>query len=322
MKLTTLTEQPFLDGSSGLPLDRPFTHREARTLGLRTAELTWLVRRGFLRRPVKGVYVASQVADSTRLRAECLRLVIPDDCVVGGRHAGWLLGADMVLAPNEHLRLQPITIYRPSGRGRLRNPLADSAERALRDRDVTQVHGLAVTTPLRTACDLGRVRHREQSLSGIDAIRYVYPIPTDEVVDAVEDFRGHRWVTTLRAMAPISDHRAASPGESALRLRWLDAGLPAPTPQVPVWSDGVLLGVLDLANEDLRFAAEYDGSLWHDSPEQRAHDERRRRVIEAADWVVGVFRAANVYGHHQDAHLLLRAGVQRARSLYGRRTSA
>ena len=43
-------------------------------------------------------------------------------------------------------------------------------------------------------------------------------------------FRGFRGVVQLRCLAPLGDGRAESPGESALRLHWYDAGLPTPEP--------------------------------------------------------------------------------------------
>ena len=134
-----------------------------------------------------------------------------------------------------------------------------------------------------------------------------------ELLAGIERFRGMRWVTTLRAVAPLGDGRAQSPGGSVLRLRWIQAGLPAPVPQVEVWRDGVLVAVLDIANEDLRYAAEYDGREWHSSPTQRGHDESRRAEVEFEGWVVDPFVAENVFGLTQNAERLLREGAARAR---------
>ena len=123
---------PFLDETFPLPLDAPFTSSQALAEGVRPNLLTELCRLGLLRRPVKGVYVVSQLGDSVELRARALRLVVPEDCVICDRHAGWLHGAEMVLAPNEHVELRPVSVFRPAGMGRLRNGLTDSGERNLR----------------------------------------------------------------------------------------------------------------------------------------------------------------------------------------------
>jgi hypothetical protein len=233
------------------------------------------------------------------------------------RHAGWLLGAEMVLAPNEHINLRPISIFRPSGMGRLRNDLADSGERNLIASDVTEIGGIRVTTPLRTAWDLGRVRWPDQAISGIDAMLRL-GVDKQELIDGIERFRGMRWVTVLRAVGPLGDGRSESPGESVLRLRWLEASLPTPHPQLEVHShDGVLLAVLDIANEELRYAAEYDGVEWHTSPEQREHDRMRRDAVRNEDWVVEPFVASDLFGRQQDADTKLRAGAAEARRRFG-----
>jgi hypothetical protein len=219
----------------------------------------------------------------------------------------------MVLRPNEHLELLPISVFRPSGHGRLRNDLAESGERNLSHEDVIEVEGLAVTTPLRTAWDLGRVRNRDRAISGLDAMLRLGTFDREELLAGVERFRRMRWVTTLRALAPLADARAESPGESVLRLRWLDTGLPAPELQVEVWRDGVLIARLDLAHEELRFAAEYDGAEWHSSPAQREHDRARREAVSRERWTVRAFTSANVFGPVRDVEVLLQAGVREAR---------
>jgi hypothetical protein len=324
MKLADLRDlgsQPFLDSSCPLPLDRPFTASQARDVGVGPPVLVGLVKAGFVRQPIKGVYVVAQVVDDTALRCVMLRMVMPPDCVVVDRHAGWLLGAPMALAPNEHVEARPISVFRPAGLGRLRNSLADSGERNLRPDDVMEIGGVRVTTPLRTAWDLGRTRYPEPAIAGIDAM-LALGVDHDELLAGVERFKGMRWVTTLRAVAPLGDRRSQSPGESVLRLRWIQAGLPTPTPQVEVWRDGVLLGVLDLANEDLRYAAEYDGREWHSSPEQKDHDAGRRGEIEFTGWVIDPFVAENVFGMKQDAERMLRDGAARARRELGCRVGA
>ena len=315
MDLKHWVHAPFLDASCPLPLDVPFTAPVAKAVGVPRHQLTWLCQQGLLRQPLPGVYVVAQLPDSTMLRAHCLTLVVPDDCVIVDRHAGWLHGAEMILAPNEHLHTLPIRVFRPSGRGRLRNGLSDSGERNVQPRDITEVLGLAVTTPLRTAWDLGRVRSRERALSALDAMLRLGMFSHAELLAGIERFRGQRWVTTLRTYAPLADGRAASPGESVLRLRWLDCGLPRPIPQFEVWVDGLLIAILDLANPEIGYAAEYDGEEWHSSQEQRDHDLRRRHEVEKHDFVVDAFTKDNVFGARNNAEQLLLAGAQRAREL-------
>ena len=319
MKRSLLAGQSFLPADFPLPLDRPFTYRLAqREAGLDGNDLGWLVDNGYLVRPIKGVYVAAQVPDSVDLRCACLRLVVPPDAVICDRHAGWLHGAEMVLAPGEHLALAPIRIFLPAGRGRLRNGLADSGERSFRLDDVVELNGLRVTTPIRTAWDLGRNRWPERSLPALDQMLRLGMFSKEELVAGVGRFRGMRWVRVLRVMVPIADGRAESPPESVLRLRWIEVLVFEPIPQFEVWAGGEFLARLDLAREELQWGAEYDGDEWHSTPEQLAHDRARRTLCkERADWLITPFRKENLFGPTQDAGRLLRVGADEARSRFG-----
>ena len=317
MAIGTWRSLPFLDETFPLPLDLPFSYPQARAAGLTSDDLTALCREALLRRLLKGVYAVTQLGDSVELRARALRLVVPEDCVICDRHAGWLHGAEMALAPNEHLELRPISVYRPSGSGRLRNGLTDSGERNLVRADVVELHGLQVTTPLRTAWDLGRQRSRDRALSGLDAMLRLQLFGRDELMYGVPRFRGMRWVTVLRELAPLADGRAESPGESVLRLRWIDLGLPTPRPQVPVTlPDGRQL-YLDVGNEAVRLAGEFQGEEWHSSTSQVAHDEVRLAAVDDEGWVVVPVYRSNLWGPRQDVDRLLLAGLVEARRRRG-----
>jgi hypothetical protein len=305
---------PVLDGTCNLPLDVPFTAAVARACGVPRHLLTLWCQLGLLRQPIRRVYVATQVEDSLMLRAQCLSLVAPHDAVITDRHAGWLLGAEMVLAPNEHLEVLPVSMHLPTGR-RLRNGLSLSGERQLRPEDITEVMGLAVTTMLRTAWDLGRTRSRERAISGLDQMLRLPGFPLEEFLAGVERFKGERWVTTLRALAPLADGRAESPPESILRLYWIDAGLPWPVPQLEVWVDGKLIARLDIGHPGIWFAVEYDGVEWHTSPLQQKHDRARRAAVRKEGFAVDVFKRNNVFGHRRDVEARLVAAAVQANRL-------
>ncbi|MQW75062.1 hypothetical protein GHK92_04185 [Nocardioides sp. dk4132] len=318
MDLETTLAQGTLDGSFPLPPDTPFTYATAIAAGLSRHTLRVLVEARVLRRPVKGVYVAAALPDSLSLRAACLALVVPPDAVVVDRHAGWLLGAEMVLAPGEHLDLRPLSLFRPAGHGRCRNDLSRSGERNLRPDDICELNGLRVTTPLRTAWDLGRVRWTDEAITGLDAMFRLRVFERDEFLAGIRRFRGMRWVRTLRAIGPLADPRAESPPESVLRLRCIELGLTKVEPQVEVWDDDRFLARLDLAERRRRFAFEYDGALWHYGPEAQERDARRRKRVAEDGWLVEVFRAEDVFGRSADCERrmqeLVRAAETRSRS--------
>jgi very-short-patch-repair endonuclease len=64
-----------------------------------------------------------------------------------------------------------------------------------------------------------------------------------------------------------------------------------------VWNRyGDLLALLDLGFEEERVAVEYDGEEFHSTPEQVAHDRRRREVVERHDWRVLAVGKGEVLG--------------------------
>ena len=119
-----------LDDSAPIPVDRPFHRNEAAAEGVSDRQLATWCRDGLLAHPIRGVYHAAQLPAGIDLRLACLRLVVPEDAVATDRTAGWLHGASMVLAPNDHLVVPRVSLFRPCGY-RLRNELATSGERSV-----------------------------------------------------------------------------------------------------------------------------------------------------------------------------------------------
>lgn len=309
---------PFLDERASVPLHVPFTRRQALSWGVDDRRLRSWVARGLLLNPIRGVYYAAQLPDGIALRLDCVRLVVPEDAVVTDRTAGWLHGAPMILAPNDHVEVPAVSVFRQPGY-RLRNAVVASGERTLLPRDVVDVGGVRVTSALRTACDLGRLLHRDQAFAALDALARTGAFELGELGMELPRFKGMRGVRQLRSLSPYVDPRAASPAESIMRLRWLDCtDLPAPEPQVAVPGPRGTY-YLDLGVEELRYGLEYDGAAWH-GPEQAGHDEARRTWIrEREDWVVDVLRREGLFGPHADVAAVVRGGIAQARRRYGAR---
>jgi hypothetical protein len=318
MHLTQWLHLPHLDDSFPLPITEPFTSQTATRAGVPRRWLGELTRAGLLRNPIKGVYLAAQVVDDTASRLACLGLVAPPDAIVVDRHAGWAQGGNMLLLPNEHLTALPIAMYLPHSRGRLRNKLADSGERTFLDRDLTEVGGVRMTTPLRTALDLGRQRWPEPALTALDALHRLSRFTVDELLAEIDRFKGMRWVTTLRHVAPHTDGRSQSGGETVVRWRWKNLPVPPPEPQVEVHADGKVAFV-DVGNGDLRFGVEFQGVEWHTGKEREDNDEARFAWLrDDADWIVEPVWTADVYGPHARLEDVIFDGVRRAR---GRRAA-
>jgi hypothetical protein len=318
MDISQWLRLPHLDDTFPLPLLRPFTAQDAVEAGVSRRWLGELTRVGLLRNPVKGVYLAAQLPDDTASRLACLALVTPEDAVVVDRHAGWAQGANMLLLPNEHLNALPIAMFLPQGRGRLRNKLADSGERTFLDSDITVVGGVRMTTPLRTALDLGRQRWPEPALTALDALHRLEAFTVEELVAAIDRFTRMRWVTTLRLVAPHTDGRSQSGGETVVRWRWKNLPVPPPEPQVEVRSNG-RTAFVDVGNEDLRFGVEFQGLEWHTGKEREDKDDDRFGWLrDDADWLIEPVWTADVYGRNARIEDVILDGVRRAR---GRRAA-
>jgi hypothetical protein len=305
---------PLLDDRFPLPTDAPFTSAQALRAGVGRRLLTRLVEEGLLRRPLRGVYVAAQTPDSLQMRVKALSLVVPRGCAATDWTACWLHTG--ISAPGGHLEVAPVSVFRPSDNGRLRNGLCVSGERAFFRGDLVPVGGtLLATSALRTAWDLGRFAPPVVALGGMDALLRVSGHDREQLLEGVGRFRRQRGVVQLRTLAPLVDPRSESPAESALRLRWLETpGLPPPELQIPVTSpDGFATFRLDMGIEEVRFAAEYDGERFH-GPQSATADRSRRELLDVElGWTVVVFRRDDVYGATQQAGRRLREGLVVAR---------
>ena len=293
-----------------LPIDAPVTSAEARERGVGFPQLRALVRRGLVRRPVHGVYAVASLPDDLAFRVSVLQLMVPDSCVVTDRTAGWLWGANMILAPNDHLVTPKVSVFCPPG-CRLRNELTASGERRLATRDLVHIDGLRVTTPLRTACDLGRLLHRDQAIAALDSLAALGVFTVDELLQEIARFRRYRGVIQLRVLSLLVDPKSQSPGESVLRLRWIDTGLPRPQCQVEVETDWGTSYWVDIGLPDLLFGAEYDGEEFHGEDVQDHDKSRRAWLRQERDWTIEVARKSNVYGREQDIHCSLRTAYDR-----------
>ncbi len=152
--------------------------------------------------------------------------------------------------------------------------------------EITTVAGLPVTTPARTAFDLGRHLPRGQAVARLDALMRATPFSVEDVISLARRYRGARGLRRLKAVLPLVDGGAASPKETWLRLLLIDAGFPTPTTQIPVADGWRLVGLVDMGWEDVKVAAEYDGDQHRVDREQYVKDMRRLPKLERLGWIV------------------------------------
>lgn len=307
-----------LDVSAPLPVDRPFTAQEADAAGVPASLRRKLVALGLLRPVVRGVFVASQVPDSLRLRVAAVALVAPPHVVVVDRTAAWIRGVDAL--PRSAIHEMPALDLYSSSASRMRRTGVSSGIRHLSATDVEDIDGLAVTTALRTACDLGRLLWRYDALAAIDGFLRL-GVSQDQLVHEVERFRGHRGVVQLRRLAALGDPGAESPPESALRLHWYEADIPA-RPMTQIWvhaDDGTPRFRIDVGDPEVRFGAEYFGEEFHGEDDEAPDEDRLQWLRDRRAWAMEVFTKADVYGSDLAAGDRLCRGYLTARATMGLR---
>ncbi|WGL50419.1 hypothetical protein P5P86_10615 [Nocardioides sp. BP30] len=290
MTETTTTNEPF--HLSSLP-----------ELGLTAGDLRRALERGEVRRVVRGVYVAAAAPDSIELRAAALRLVVGPAQVVVDRTAAWLHGTDTYAAV-ELGQGAPIETCALRGHTRSRLAGVRGRSRDLRPEDIVELDGLRVTTPLRTALDLGCHLRRREAFAALCSLARGHTLEPCDLVTAADRFVRRRGVVQLRELVPLVDLRLESPREAWTLLAIHDAGLPLPEPQLWIEVDGVPTFRLDLAYPQQRVYVEYDGVEFHDrSDEQRDHDRARRRWLREHGWTAIVVQRGDFTGAELDRWL-------------------
>jgi hypothetical protein len=155
------------------------------------------------------------------------------------------------------------------------------------DDEISWAGQLPVATSARTAFDLGRYLPRGQATARMDALTRATPFSTEEVLLLAKKYRGSRGVRRLKEVLPLVDGGAASPRESALRLLFIDAGLPKPTTQIPIFDhSGRLLRTVDMGWEEFMVAAEYDGDQHRTDRPQYVKDLRVIPKLERLGWII------------------------------------
>jgi len=270
--------------------DHPFTLADAALRGISRSRVQLAARDGVLRRVLRGVFVRSDLPDTIELRVSAASLVVGPTSVLTDRTAAWIHGVD-VFTYGEHDVLPPVDSCALRGRSRTRRDGVDGRTRDLAPEDVMVVHGLRVTTPLRTALDLGCHLRRRDAVAALDQFMRLHELTQEQLSRGATRFFRRRGVIQLRQLIAVADPRAESPRESWTRLEILDAGLPCPEPQFWIKINGVPTYRLDLAYPRLRIAIEYDGDEFHlRTEEQKRHDAERREWLKQHGWTVIVVR--------------------------------
>ncbi|SEH69665.1 hypothetical protein SAMN04489835_2981 [Mycolicibacterium rutilum] len=157
----------------------------------------------------------------------------------------------------------------------------------LRDDEVGAVRGMPLTTPARTAFDLGRRRGLERAVVRVDALANATGLKAFEVEGLADTRRGARGIVQLRRVMDLMDGGAESPQETRTRLLLVAAGFPRPRTQILVVdAHGMFVGRVDMGWDEVKVGVEYDGPQHWDDPVQYARDIDRLAELAAAGWLI------------------------------------
>lgn len=153
--------------------------------------------------------------------------------------------------------------------------------------EIEMVAGVLVTSPTRTALDLGCWYPTTMAVAGIDSLARATEIMAADVELLASRYRGRRGIARARRAIGLFDAGAQSPKESWLRVVLVQAGLPRPQTQIPVLDEvGNAIAYLDMGWEDQKVAVEYDGEQHRNDRRQYTWDVRRLELLERLGWIV------------------------------------
>ena len=226
-----------------------------------------------------GVYVPSGIDLTARQRAEAAWLWSRRSAVVSGCSAAALLGAKWVDAALD-AELTYANRRPPAG-------IMVHSESLLPD-ELRQVGDIVITSPARTAFDVGRrVRSRLRSIQQLDALANATDVKDVDIEAVMSRHPGARSVVRLRRVLPLVDGGAESPQETTARLALIDAVIPTPRTQIVVRDEyGDFVARIDMGYEEFRVGIEYDGQQHWTSADQRDLDIDRYSALLDLGWVI------------------------------------
>jgi hypothetical protein len=255
-------------------MGEPFLGSEAIACGLVTkSQLETRYHRVF-----RGVYIDHDAELTAAVRAKAGWLWTGRRGIVAGFSAAALHGSKWVDG-SRVVELIHDNHHRPAGIQLHRDAVAAD--------EIEIIGGLAVTSPMRTALDLGCWYPTMTAVAGIDALAAATEIKAADVELLAVRYAARRGIARARRAAELFDAGAQSPKESWLRVVLIEAGLPRPQTQIPVCDEfGNVFAYLDMGWEDVKVAVEYDGDQHRSDRRQYTWDVRRLERLQRCGWFV------------------------------------
>ncbi|OBH76264.1 hypothetical protein A5682_24665 [Mycobacterium mantenii] len=276
----------------------PFIGSEAVAAGITTHNQ---LRRRYTR-VFRDVYVPEHTELSPAIRAHAAWLWSRRRGVIAGFSAAALHGSNWVDAN------RPVDIIHDN-----RHVLAGLqvwGDRLASD-EIEMIDGIAVTTDARTALDLACWYPLTTAVAALDDLARATEFKSADVELLMARQRGRRGLERARVALDLVDPGAQSPKETWLRLVLVQAGLPRPQTQIPIYDEfGDTVAYLDMGWDEVKVAVEYDGEQHRNNRRQYTWDLRRLEMVERRGWIV-----VRVVAGDRPAEILRRVRAARARRM-------
>jgi hypothetical protein len=254
--------------------DWPFLGRQA----VRRGEISaWRLQRDY-RAIYRNVYLSKDATLTALTRARAAWLWSGGDTTMTGLSAAAVLGTKWLDA-GEPAELRRVNRHSPPGM------VVRSYD--LNAREVFVHNGIRITTPERTAFDIGRSMSANRSIPILDALAHATNFKVADVVALAVAKPGIRGIRQLQSVLKLVDGGAESPQESRVRLLLVTAGMPPPETQIEFTDEfGTARIRVDIGWREWRVAVEYDGVQHWSDRYQRSWDIDRIAMLEAMGWAV------------------------------------
>ena len=156
---------------------------------------------------------------------------------------------------------------------------------SLREDEVSLIAGMPVTTPARTAFDIGRRESLPRTVARLDALANATRLDAAKVLRVASHHPGARGAVLLRRACDLMDGGAESPQETRTRLLLINAGLRRPQTQIVVRDDyGLPFARIDMGWEEFLVGVEYDGPQHWTDPNRRNRDIEKYAELDERGW--------------------------------------
>jgi len=167
---------------------------------------------------------------------------------------------------------------------------------------------MAVTTPARTAFDVGRRLSLTEGVQRIDALMNATDVKVNEIEAVMSRHPGVRSLRQLRQTLDLVDGGAESPYESLTRLLLVQAGFPRPQTQIPVLDEyGFLFARTDIGWPEYLVGVDFEGAHHWTDPKARSRDLERYTKLPELGW--SDIRLTSGILHNQPDRFLSRVGA-------------